>query len=183
MSDLRIDIGNNISIHVQGKYVLEYETEGIIRISSSTDIEPSEIQPLKKATMPEESKPVNKDPHYDLDTLRTGSQSLYGLVEIWKKNFGIEGAEQPNRIEALRQAMISNGDEIITFLKYTKGLTNGIMELFPAMPDANEIQIVDHAKFNRKIACNIAQVSSVSMPELCDFLEPHANYLTQEFWW
>lgn len=180
MSDLRIDVGN-VSIHVQGEYVLEVENGGSIRISSTSKYE--DIKPLNKPSIPEDTKPVNKDPHYDLDTLRTGSQSLYGLVEIWKKNFAIDGAEQPNRMEALRQAMISNGDEIITFLKYTKGLTNGIMELFPPMPDANEIQIVDHAKFNRKIACNIAQVSSVSMPELCEFLEPHANYLKQEFWW
>jgi hypothetical protein len=180
MSDLRIDVGN-VSIHVQGDYVLEVENGGSIRISSTSKYE--DIKPLNKPSIPEDTKPVNKDPHYDLDTLRTGSQSLYGLVEIWKKNFALDGAEQPNRMEALRQAMISNGDEIITFLKYTKGLTNGIMELFPPMPDANEIQIVDHAKFNRKIACNIAQVSSVSMPELCEFLEPHANYLKQEFWW
>lgn len=180
MSDLRIDVGN-VSIHVQGDYVLEVENGGSIRISSTSKYEA--IEPLNKPSVPEDTKPVNKDPHYDLDTLRTGSQSLYGLVEIWKKNFALDGAEQPNRMEALRQAMISNGDEIITFLKYTKGLTNGIMELFPPMPDANEIQIVDHAKFNRKIACNIAQVSSVSMPELCEFLEPHANYLKQEFWW
>ena len=180
MSELRIDVGN-VSIHVQGEYVLEVENGGSIRISRTSKYE--DIKPLNKPSIPEDTKPVNKDPHYDLDTLRTGSQSLYGLVEIWKKNFAIDGAEQPNRMEALRQAMISNGDEIITFLKYTKGLTNGIMELFPPMPDANEIQIVDHAKFNRKIACNIAQVSSVSMPELCEFLEPHANYLKQEFWW
>jgi hypothetical protein len=179
MSDLRIDIGNNISIHVQGIYDLEY-SDGKIRLVSDQQ---SMSIPIKQNDMPVENKPVNKEPYYDMNVLRTGSQSLYGLIEIWKKNFGIEGSEQPDRIEALRQAMITNGDEIITFLKYNKGLTNGIIELFPPMPDANEIQIVDHAKFYRKIACNIAQVSSISMPELADYLEPHANYLEQRFWW
>jgi hypothetical protein len=180
MSDLRIDIGD-ISIHVQGKYTFEFDN-GSFKISSSQEFKEDIIEPLQQAKMPE-SKKVNKTPHYDVEVLRIGSQTLYGLVETWKKNFDLNGTEQPNRINALQQAMMTGGDEILTFLKYTKGLTNSIMELFPPMPDANEIQIIDHAKFNRKIACNIAQVSSISMPELSVYLEPHANYLKQEFWW
>ena len=177
---MRIEVGD-ICITVDGDYILEYDN-GKIRISSpGVSQEIRNYSPAEQ--MPTDPKPVNKDPYYDQNTLRAGSQAFYGLIEIWKKNFGIEGAEQPNRIEALRDSMLINGDEIITFLKYTKGLTNGIMELFPPMPAANEIQIVDHAKFNRRIACNIAQVSSISMPELSDYLEPHANYLEQKFWW
>ena len=178
MSSLEIET-NGISIKIFGQYSLRL-IDGKILINSES--EDSVIEPIPPSKVPDARK-VNKEPFYDQDKLRNGSQALYGLIEVWKKNFDLENTEQPDRMKALTSTMSINGDEIVTFLKYSKGLTTAIIELFPPMPDADELQIIDHAKFHRKIACNIAQVSSVSMPELCDFLEPHANYLEQRFWW
>lgn len=178
-NELRIDIGD-ISIVVHGRYNFEYDA-GKIKISSDTQLlEISKESP--KEHIPSE-KPINKDPYYDINKLRSGTQAMFALVELWKTNFDVANTEQPNRIEALQQTMMLHGDDVILLVKKSKGLTNCIMDLFPPLPDANEIQIVDHAKFYRKIACNMAQVSSISMPELSDYLEPHANYLKQEFWW
>jgi len=179
MSSVCIEVGD-IVVNVSGSYLLEYEN-GKLKLSSGTEPEVVIKKQNPISDLPAET--VNTKPYYDTAKLRSGSHAFYGLVEIWKKNFGLENTEQPNRIKALQQAMSISGDEILMYLKKSEGLTNGILELFPPLPDADELQIIDHSKFYRTIACNMAQVSSVSMPELCQYLEPHANYLEQRFWW
>jgi len=178
MNSVELEIGD-ILIKISGDYSLEYN-DGKIMINGGLTQDSHIVEKTSKVP---ETKKVNTQPFYSQDKLRSGSQALYGLIEVWKKNFDLEDTEQPDRMKALTSAMMVHGDEIMTFLKYSKGLTTSILELFPPMPSADELQIIDHAKFHRRIACNIAQVSSVSMPELCDFLEPHANYLEQRFWW
>lgn len=181
MNELRIDAGNT-KILVSGDYHLQIK-DNIINIFSGTigDID-EEIKPLTTPKTAPEHEQLKK-PYYDQERLRSGSEALYGLVETWKIGFDIQGAEQPDRVEALRTCIAHNGDQLLLFLRYSKGLTTAILNLFPPLPAAEEIQKVDHSKSIRKLACNIAQVSSLVAPEISDFLEPHSNYLKQKFYW
>lgn len=180
MNSIRIEIGE-ISIFVEGDYDFIYD-DGVVKLLSKKYPSHNSNVAIPEVQDSSTQKEITQDPIYDMEKIRMGGQVLYGLVETWKINFDSEG-EQPNRMQSLIDAMLNHGDEIILLLKFSEGLTNAIIDLFPPMPDANEIQLVDHAKFYRKIACNLAQISSVSMSELSDYLEPHSNYLQQKFWW
>ena len=179
-NNLRIEVGD-LSIFVEGDYELTYDSS-VIKISSTQSINKDNFSEIKHDPLnySEIKEPLN--PIFDMHKIRIGGQALYALIETWCLNFNTEG-EQPDRMKALIDSMLNHGDEIIILLKSSEGLTNALLDLFPCMPDANEIQLIDHAKFYRKIACNLAQVASVSMPELSDYLEPNSNYLEQKFWW
>ena len=178
MNEIRIDVGAT-QILIVGSYELSIE-ENRIRVVSN---EPNKqfIDKEKSSKQPEHEE--IKEPFYDLERLRNGSESLYGLVETWKQGFDIDGAHQPNRMEALRECIMHSGDSLLLYLRKSVGLTNAIYTLFPPLPGAGHLQMVEHAKFIRKISCNIAQVSSIACPEVSDFLEPHVNYLEQKFFW
>jgi len=178
MSEIRIDVGS-ATIVVNGDYHLQIKDNTIFISSSQFD---EEIKPLKSPKSAPKHEKV-KEPYYDQERLRSGSEALYGLIETWKMGFDIKGATQPDRVQALRTCIAHNGDQLLLFLRYSKGLTNAILNLFPPLPAAEEIQKVDHSKYIRKLACNIAQVSSLVAPEITDFLEPHSNYLQQKFYW
>ena len=181
MQEIKLDVGG-ISISVIGDFSMEIE-------NSNIKIYPFSNSSIHNANSVEGPSEISVSPSlspnvvFDVERLRSGSQALYGLVEIWRKNFGIENTVQPNRINALHECMTHHGDALILFLRHQKGLTTAICELFPPLPNAEAIQLRDHLNFNRQIACNIAQVSSIAASELCEYLEPHSNYTTQSFYW
>ena len=171
-NEVRLEIGD-VSVVLDGQYD--------IRISD-TDIH---IRPVQNTALTQEESDNGKREKevFDQDKITSGSISLYGLVELWMQNFDKSGTQQPDRMSALTECYSSNGDNVVMFLRYSKGLTNAIYSLFPALPAANDLQIVEHLKYLRRIAGNIAQVSSISAPEISDYYEPHANYLQQKFYW
>ena len=163
-SQVTIHAGDAV-IQIDGHYELRIENNSI-HISGCVD--GSSI----KSKTPKIPEPKEiKQPYYDQERLRSGSEALYGLFETWKVGFDIEGAVQPDRVSELRTCIAHHGDAVLLFLRYSEGLTNALLNLFPALPGAQDIQIVEHAKEIRKIACNMAQVSSITCPEI-EYLAP-----------
>jgi len=98
-----------------------------------------------------------------------GHDLFHGLVVQWCLNFGIEGAEQPDRIALLR-ALATGPDAtaVLHFVSSVGGLLHAVDKVM--QPSREERDLV------RAIAINIAQVSSLFFSDLCAMYEHRDIY-------
>lgn len=152
--------------------------------SSQTDEEFPVVRPYssqqRKETEKQEdwcAKPAQDDPkeEVDLELVREGVIAWYNLVEAWEKNFGVEGAEQPNRVEIMELALTDDGRAIFAYLRDCKGLTKSIEKIFLADWGRKKCRL---------LAEHIAQVSSAMgvpvMSDLLEFDKEYRNILKEE---
>lgn len=125
-----------------------------------------------------ETKPVVTE--HDLKLVEEGKVLFGDLVNKWLVNFGLEGAEQPDRVEALR--LVSSGPEATAVLWYVSsvgGVTRAVDAVagpkthpHPLTPAAEE----GYRATVREVAINIVQVASLFFPDLCDLYEHRDIY-------
>jgi hypothetical protein len=98
-----------------------------------------------------------------------GHDLFHGLVGQWCLNFGIEGAEQPDRLALLR-ALATGPDAtaVLHFVSSVGGLLHAVDKVM--QPSREERDLV------RAIAINIAQVSSLFFSDLCAMYEHRDIY-------
>lgn len=116
----------------------------------------------------------------DLKLVEKGRVLFADLVHKWLVNFGLEGAEQPDRIAALRD--VASGPEATAVLWYVSsvgGLIHAVDAIagpktspHPLTPEAEE----GHRATVRDVATNIAQVSSLFFHDLCSLYEHRDIY-------
>ena len=99
--------------------------------------------------------------------VREGCSAWYSLVSAWEVNLGVEGAEQPNRVALLEEAVMDDGNAILAWIEEAKGLTQSIESIFTDWP----------IEKSRRVAEHIAQVSSAcGFPAISDRLEYTKKY-------
>ena len=143
----------------------------VIRLKDHTSIAGAPArQPVKEETEQGESQES-----IDLDLIREGVSAWYNLVEAWEKNFGVEGAEQPNRVQIMEEALTDDSRGIFAYLRDCEGLTKAIEKIFLAYLGRKKC---------RRIAEHIAQVSSAMgvpvMSDLLEFDKEYRNILKEE---
>ncbi|MBU6180199.1 MAG: hypothetical protein KGR69_11075 [Verrucomicrobia bacterium] len=108
--------------------------------------------------------------------LKRGKVAFEKLVNLWLTNFGVEGAEQPDRAEAMRN--LANGPKSFAVLAYVKaagGLTWAVNAAFSAVtPESARRDLV------LNVAGNITQVASILFPDLSDLYEYKDIFVTPE---
>ena len=111
----------------------------------------------------------------ELELIREGVTAWYSLLEAWEKNFGVEGAEQPNRVQIMEEALTDDSRAIFAYLQDCKGLTKSIEKLFLADWGRKKCRL---------LAEHIAQVSSAMgvpvMSDLLEFDKEYRNILKEE---
>jgi hypothetical protein len=98
-----------------------------------------------------------------------GHDLFHGLVLQWSLSFGVEGAEQPDRLALLR-ALATGPDAtaVLHFVSSVGGLLHAVDKVM--QPKREERDLV------RAIAINIAQVSSLFFSDLCAMYEHRDIY-------
>jgi hypothetical protein len=111
----------------------------------------------------------------ELKLIQEGVSAWYSLIVAWEKNFGVEGAEQPNRVQIMEEALTDDSRAIFAYLHNCKGLTKAIEKIF--LCDWGQTKC-------RRIAEHIAQVSSAMgipvMSDLLEFDKEYRNILKEE---
>jgi hypothetical protein len=111
-----------------------------------------------------------------------GRREFFRFIEAWATNFGIEGAEQPDRVDVLRTATANYAGPILAYLRFKGGLVAGTLEF---LADSEGNVSPENQKRAVLLATNIAQVGSVLAPEFTDLMEfvrpdgtviPHVRY-------
>jgi hypothetical protein len=98
-----------------------------------------------------------------------GRKAFEKLLRLWLKNFGVEGADQPDRAEAMR--VLANSPRSFKVLAYVKaqgGLTHAVNALAPYLTYAVEDV---YKKLVLDVAGNMTQVASILFPDLSDLYE------------
>jgi nucleotide-binding universal stress UspA family protein len=138
---------------------------------------------------PPEVPPVVSTPPMDEAAKRRAEEqrvrALHGkdqwitLVGVWRENFGVEGAPQPDRVRNL--ASVLNPD-VIAYLRSTSGLTGAAREAIYLLDGGNPDALVTLSKAQlreaRLIAENITQVASFHAPAIAEMLEYGYDYRT-----
>ena len=117
-----------------------------------------------------EEAPLPAETFVDEKRLRIGRRAFDKLVRLWAQGFGVEGAEQPDRGEAMRT--LANSPKAFLVLAYVRaagGLTwavNGSEEvaILCLSGEERERVVID-------LAGNITQVASILFPDLSDLYE------------
>lgn len=102
--------------------------------------------------------------------LAKGRRAFEKLLRTWVQNFGVEGAEQPDRAEAMRA--LANGRNSFRVLAYVKeqgGLTYAVNALLPELLEQIDFDV--YRKLVLDVAGNMTQVSSILFPDLSDLYE------------
>ena len=104
-----------------------------------------------------------------------GKENLIALVKMWIINLGVENSEQPNRAEYITE-MSKDGKHcgsVISYAMACGGLTKAVDNCFKAMPDMPDGYSPGAftPEFIRKVAGNIAQVTSILLPPLAQQYE------------
>lgn len=141
------------------------------------------VAPQPAAAAPAVEKKAESAPvvtEYDLKLVEEGRVLFGDLVSKWLVNFGLEGAEQPDRVEVLR--LVSSGPEAKAILWYVAsvgGVAHAVDKVIgpktsphPLTPQAEE----GHRRTVREVATNIVQVASLFFPDLCDLYEHRDIY-------
>lgn len=103
-----------------------------------------------------------------------GRDVWLALVEMWRENFAVEGAPQPDRVAILARLLHMDGASIFAFLRSKQGLTDATRDVLCELlqrPLDNGIK-----REARLIAENIAQVCSFHAPNLAEMLEYSAEF-------
>lgn len=119
---------------------------------------------------PREEVPLPVETTVDEKKLRSGKSAFDKLVRLWVKGFGVEGAEQPDRAEAMRN--LANSQKSFAVLAYVKdagGVTWAVnasdVAAIRALPEDEQQRLVTD------LAGNITQVASILFPDLSDLYE------------
>jgi len=137
----------------------EEDSEEIVR-PSPTPI-PFE---MKKAVRAEPPKPKLTP-----EMVEKGKEYFSELVELWRMNFGIEGTDQPDRGEEIRQLAISmKGPLVCHYVNEIGGLTLACQDVWKPIENCPDF---NRTGTPRSIAENMQQVSSILFPPLAPFLE------------
>jgi hypothetical protein len=114
--------------------------------------------------------------------VREGRTAYFKFVEVWQQNFGIEGAEQPDRANLMRSTTATSAGPVLAYLRFKGGLIAGVLEFFA---DSEGNVSPEDQQRAIALATNIAQVGSVLAPEFTDMMEfvkpdgtfiPHVRY-------
>jgi hypothetical protein len=107
----------------------------------------------------------------DQKKLHRGMVAFDHLVDAWRTNFGVEGAEQPDRAEAMR--MLANSSKSFAVLAYVQsvgGLTHAVNKTAYFMPGGFKTE-EERRKLVLDFAGNMTQVASILFPDLSDLYE------------
>lgn len=121
------------------------------------------LPPREEAPLPPKAKVRGSD-------LAKGRRAFEKLLRTWIQNFGVEGAEQPDRAEAMRA--LANGRNSFRVLAYVKeqgGLTYAVNALLPELLEQIDFDV--YRKLVLDVAGNMTQVSSILFPDLSDLYE------------
>lgn len=107
----------------------------------------------------------------DKKKLHRGMVAFDHLVDAWRTNFGIEGAEQPDRAETMRS--LANSPKSFAVLAYVQsvgGLTHAVNKSSYFSPDGWKSE-EERRKLVLDFAGNMTQVASILFPDLSDLYE------------
>lgn len=107
----------------------------------------------------------------DKKKLGRGMMAVDHLVDLWRTNFGVEGAEQPDRAEAMRS--LANSPKSFAVLAYVQsvgGLTHAVNKSSYFSPDGWKSE-EERRKLVLDFAGNMTQVASILFPDLSDLYE------------
>jgi hypothetical protein len=115
---------------------------------------------LPGAQLPVASQPVQSASAADDADARVeeGARAFGELVRIWSQNFGVEGAEQPDRGAALMGCVNGYGRQITAYIRERGGLAGAIIDCLLRM---NLCAPENANRFGKTIAYNMVQVGSV----------------------
>ena len=103
-----------------------------------------------------------------------GRDVWLALIEMWRENFGVEGAPQPDRVAILARLLHMDGASIFAYLRSKQGLTDATRDvLCELLQRPLDSRIKREA---RLVAENIAQVCSFHAPNLAEMLEYSAEF-------
>lgn len=112
-----------------------------------------------------------------------GKDTWVALIDVWRQNFGVEGADQPDRVGNLAAAA---NPFVHAYLQSRAGLTDATREAV-ALLDGGDPDVLLPTRYGltnaqlceaRLIAENIAQVASFHAPWLAEMLEYDYEYRT-----
>jgi hypothetical protein len=108
-----------------------------------------------------------------------GKDQWITLIGVWRENFGVEGAPQPDRV---RNLMAVLNPDVIAYLRSTSGLTGAtrgaVYLLDGGDPDAPVTLSNAQIREARMIAENITQVASFHAPMIAEMMEYTYEYRT-----
>jgi hypothetical protein len=106
----------------------------------------------------------------DLDAVAArGHQELAAFVEAWAKNLGVEGTEQPDRVEMMRG--LSNGPSagaVLMYLSNKGGLLHGIDAIINL--EGGETEAQRRTRVNL-IGSTMCQIGSIFFPDIAQMYE------------
>lgn len=103
-----------------------------------------------------------------------GRDVWLALIEMWRENFGVTDAPQPDRVATLTRILHMDGKAVFAYLKTKDGLTHATRDVLCEMlqrPLDNAVK-----REARLLAENIAQVCSFHAPDIADRLEYSSEY-------
>ena len=107
----------------------------------------------------------------DQKKLHRGMVAFDHLVDAWRTNFGVEGAEQPDRAEAMRTlANSSKSFAVLAYVQSVGGLTHAVNKASYFMPGGFHTE-EERRRLVLDFAGNMTQVASILFPDLSDLYE------------
>lgn len=101
------------------------------------------------------------------DTTKIGKSVFKKFMKEWSEGFGDLDAVQPDRASLLNNTMSDYSLHVIRYVKSVGGLTHATMHVFPT----TNYRETNYRRHVRLLAENVAQVSSILCPPLCELLE------------
>lgn len=106
-----------------------------------------------------------------------GFHAFVELVEKWRVNLGVEGAEQPNRGDLMRDfANNRHSYRALGFVASQGGLMNACDKVEVIFPDAPEVGLPEYENKVRLLSTTLCQVASIFFHELSDLYEHRDIY-------
>ena len=135
------------------------------------DSEESEEESSSEESEEESSDEANLDDERKF-MVAQGKKVYEELMDAWLVNFMIEGSDQPDRSELLRDLSISKkGFRILAYLQKSNSLTIATLDYLEKMELDHPLDAtVTRPEYARQIAENLSQVSSIVFYQISDFL-------------
>ena len=177
---LSLKLNNGKYVHIDGQIFLDFYPNGDVGLTTdkqsltSTDLLEENFYKTEPSYLKSEPTPVVKQSELpkrnrDLDLIKEGKSFFQDFIDIWKKNWNDENADQPDRGDLLINTMNDFSLPIFKFIRSVGGLTHAVMHTTP--PSSGNYADLDYRRKCRLYAENIAQVSSILCPPLGEFLE------------
>ena len=123
------------------------------------------VREVKKETVKKIS-PVSSPQEFTKHQM-LGKRNMTEMLKMWVTNLGIKGSDQPNRAEYVTE-ISKDGKHcgsVISYAMACGGLTVAVDNCL------REIDTRTTPEFSRKVAANIAQVTSILLPPLAQQYE------------